>query len=220
MNARDKVLCVALGVCAQATIGDHLAFTANFQPTLILPILLGKLFGGLLAVFIAIRISVPAAERYARQEQEHDEAEKAPCTQPETSPTSAAGHRGVAFRNEVTMRKIFLACPYSHADAEVVEQRFRACNEVAATIVRAGHVVFSQVSMSHPINLCLADLDRAAIGRLWAPVDAFYMDHLEELIVLDLPGWRDSAGIRREMEFFEAGGQRVSLWSEVEHEFR
>ncbi|KAB0788621.1 DUF1937 family protein, partial [Pseudomonas aeruginosa] len=25
------------------------------------------------------------------------------------------------------MRKIFLACPYSHADAEVVEQRFRAC---------------------------------------------------------------------------------------------
>ncbi|WP_049268998.1 DUF1937 family protein, partial [Pseudomonas aeruginosa] len=42
----------------------------------------------------------------------------------------------------------------------------------------------------------------------------------EELIVLDLPGWRDSAGIRREMEFFEAGGQRVSLWSEVEHEFR
>ena len=95
------------------------------------------------------------------------------------------------------MRKIFLACPYSHADAEVVEQRFRACNEVAATIVRAGHVVFSQVSMSHPINLCLA-----------------------ELIVLDLPGWRDSAGIRREMEFFEAGGQRVSLWSEVEHEFR
>ena len=83
------------------------------------------------------------------------------------------------------MRKIFLACPYSHADAEVVEQRFRACNEVAATIVRAGHVVFSQVSMSHPINLCLAELDRAAIGRLWAPVDAFYMDHLEELIVLD-----------------------------------
>lgn len=145
---------------------------------------------------------------------------KRPARSLKHPPTSAASHRGVAFRNEVTMRKIFLACPYSHADAEVVEQRFRACNEVAATIVRAGHVVFSQVSMSHPINLCLAELDRAAIGRLWAPVDAFYMDHLEELIVLDLPGWRDSAGIRREMEFFEAGGQRVSLWSEVEHEFR
>lgn len=71
------------------------------------------------------------------------------------------------------MRKIFLACPYSHADAEVVEQRFRACNEVAATIVRAGHVVFSQVSMSHPINLCLADISTArrsaGCGRRWTP---------------------------------------------------
>jgi len=68
MNARDKVICVALGVCAQAVIGDHLAFTANFQPTLILPILLGKLAGGFIAVYIAIKISVPAANRYERQE--------------------------------------------------------------------------------------------------------------------------------------------------------
>ena len=68
LNARDKVLCVALGVCAQATIGDHLAFTANFQPTLIMPVLLAKLFGGLLAVAIAIKISVPAAQRYEEAE--------------------------------------------------------------------------------------------------------------------------------------------------------
>ncbi len=61
MNARDKVLCIAFGVCAQATIGDHLAFTANFQPTLILPILLGKLVGGFFAIFLAMKISVPTA---------------------------------------------------------------------------------------------------------------------------------------------------------------
>ncbi|MCB6146625.1 ethanolamine utilization protein EutH [Providencia rettgeri] len=68
MRARDKVLCVAFGVCAQATIGDHLAFTANFQPTLVLPILLGKLVGGFLAVFIAIKISVPQAMRYEAED--------------------------------------------------------------------------------------------------------------------------------------------------------
>ncbi|WP_149086603.1 ethanolamine utilization protein EutH [Pseudomonas prosekii] len=73
MNARDKVLCVALGVCAQATIGDHLAFTANFQPSLIMPILLAKLFGGLLAVAIAIRISVPAALRLEDEEKKRAE---------------------------------------------------------------------------------------------------------------------------------------------------
>lgn len=74
MRARDKVLCVAFGVCAQATIGDHLAFTANFQPTLVIPILLGKLVGGFLAVLIAIKISVPQAMRYEEQDNKEQEA--------------------------------------------------------------------------------------------------------------------------------------------------
>lgn len=69
MRARDKVLCVAFGVCAQATIGDHLAFSANFQPTLVLPVLFGKLVGGFLAVAIAIKISVPAAVRFEKQDE-------------------------------------------------------------------------------------------------------------------------------------------------------
>ncbi|HIP13510.1 MAG TPA: ethanolamine utilization protein EutH [Arcobacter sp.] len=73
MNARDKVITIAFGVCAQALIGDHLSFTANFQPTMILPILLGKLLAGLFAVWLAIKISVPTAEKL---EQEDIELEK------------------------------------------------------------------------------------------------------------------------------------------------
>lgn len=117
------------------------------------------------------------------------------------------------------MRKIFLACPYSHADAAVVQQRFEQCNHVAATIIEAGHAVFSQVSMSHPINQAFAGKDSATIGKLWAPVDAVFMELLQELIVLDLPGWELSGGIKREMAFFEARGRRVSLWSQVAAEF-
>jgi ethanolamine transporter len=77
MNARDKVLCVAMAICAQAAIGDHLAFTANFQPTLIMPILLAKIGGGLLAVWIAVKISVPVALRYEAQEQAEAPADQA-----------------------------------------------------------------------------------------------------------------------------------------------
>lgn len=73
------------------------------------------------------------------------------------------------------MRRIFLACPYGHEDPTVVEGRFDLANQVAATIVRSGATVFSQVSMSHPINKVLTDLDRQAIGRLWAPIDEQFM---------------------------------------------
>lgn len=117
------------------------------------------------------------------------------------------------------MRKIFLACPYSHADAEVIHERFIQCNRVAANIIASGNAVFSQVSMSHPINLAFEGKDNAAIGKLWAPVDAVFMAAMEELIVLDLPGWDLSSGIKREIEFFKGRGQKVSLWSEVAEAF-
>ncbi len=117
------------------------------------------------------------------------------------------------------MRKIFLAGPYGHADREVVEKRFQEANAVAARIARSGSAVFSQISMSHPINGHLDDLDKAGIGNLWAPIDRVFMDAMDEIIVIDGTGWRESAGVKREMEFFESKGRRVSLWSDVEHEF-
>lgn len=63
MCARDKVICVAFGICAQATLGDHLAFSANFQPTLVIPIMAGKFLAGVMAIAVAIVISVPEAQR-------------------------------------------------------------------------------------------------------------------------------------------------------------
>ncbi|WP_054310131.1 DUF1937 family protein [Mesorhizobium sp. 1M-11] len=117
------------------------------------------------------------------------------------------------------MRKIFLAGPYGHADREVVDRRFNEANAVAAKIARSGSTVFSQISMSHPINGHLSDLDKAAIGKLWAPIDQVFMEAMDEIVVIDGPGWQESAGVKREMEFFESKGRRVSLWSDVEHEF-
>lgn len=117
------------------------------------------------------------------------------------------------------MRRIFLACPYGHPDPAVVEHRFDVCNRVAAAIARAGNVVFSQVSMSHPINAHLKDLDKAGIGALWAPIDQAFMEAMNEIIVIDEPGWQESAGVQREIAFFRDRGQPVSLWSEAGAEF-
>lgn len=117
------------------------------------------------------------------------------------------------------MRKIFLACPYSHADENVIHQRFIACNKVSAKIIESGHAVFSQVTMSHPINLVLEKTEKENIGEMWGPVDAIFLDTMDELIILDLEGWDKSAGIKREIEFYQARNQRVSLWSDIEKEF-
>ncbi|MBI9090844.1 MAG: ethanolamine utilization protein EutH [Desulfobacterium sp.] len=70
MRPKDKVLCVAFSVCAAFTFGDHLAFTANFQPNMILPVMTGKLVGGMAGFGLAYLLSVPAAMALQKEEAE------------------------------------------------------------------------------------------------------------------------------------------------------
>lgn len=59
MKPEDKIRTVAFSVCGAFLIGDHLAFTANYQPTLLLPILIGKLGAGVLAIVVANKLIIP-----------------------------------------------------------------------------------------------------------------------------------------------------------------
>lgn len=59
MKPEDKIRTIAFSVCGAFLIGDHLAFTANYQPTLLLPVLLGKLGAGILAIIVANKLIIP-----------------------------------------------------------------------------------------------------------------------------------------------------------------
>lgn len=59
MKPEDKVKTIAYAVCCAFLLGDHLAFSANFQPSMILPVMIGKLCGGVLAVIIATKFVIP-----------------------------------------------------------------------------------------------------------------------------------------------------------------
>jgi ethanolamine transporter len=68
MPPKDKVINIAFGVCAAFLLGDHLSFTANFQPTIILPVLIGKISAGFIAVGLAYWLSVPKAMQLEAQD--------------------------------------------------------------------------------------------------------------------------------------------------------
>ena len=54
MDDRGKVLNIAFAVSAAFVFGDHLGFTAGFAPELLLPVIAGKLAGGVSAVALAM----------------------------------------------------------------------------------------------------------------------------------------------------------------------
>lgn len=68
LKARDKVICLAFAVCCAFLFGDHLSFTANFQPSLIVPVLIGKLAAGICAITFARLLAVKKAEELERIE--------------------------------------------------------------------------------------------------------------------------------------------------------
>jgi ethanolamine transporter len=60
MDDRGKVINVAFCVSAAFTFGDHLGFTAANMPPMIFPVIVGKLVGGVTAVFVAMMVAPKA----------------------------------------------------------------------------------------------------------------------------------------------------------------
>ena len=54
MDRRGKVVNIAFCVSAAFVFGDHLGFTAGFAPEMLLPMIVGKLVGGVSAVVVAL----------------------------------------------------------------------------------------------------------------------------------------------------------------------
>ncbi len=68
LKARDKVIVLAFAVCCAFLFGDHLSFTANFQPSLIAAVMGGKLVGGICAIVFAFLLAIKKAEQLEEED--------------------------------------------------------------------------------------------------------------------------------------------------------
>ena len=96
------------------------------------------------------------------------------------------------------MRKprVYLAAPYTDPNPAWREFRVMATNLAASALMRAGFVVFSPISHSHPIAECMnGHLDLA----FWLEQDTPFLQACDATIILTLPGWQNSKGIAAEL---------------------
>lgn len=91
--------------------------------------------------------------------------------------------------------KIYLACPYSHPDPEVRKSRYEAVNIAAAKIILSGHVVYSPISHSHGITNTGLPMD----WNFWKRIDQEFIRWADQVWILQLEGWRNSHGVKAEM---------------------
>ena len=102
------------------------------------------------------------------------------------------------------MKKIYLACPYSHPSVAMRKLRVRMVDQKAAELMELGNLVFSPLSHSHPIsNHCKVD---PTDHDFWLRQDLWILDICDEMHILCLPGWDESKGIKAEIEYAESKG--------------
>ncbi len=67
MDKRGKVVNVAFAVSAAFVFGDHLGFTAGFDESMILPMIVGKLVGGVTGVALALLLTREKEEAHGHK---------------------------------------------------------------------------------------------------------------------------------------------------------
>ena len=110
---------------------------------------------------------------------------------------------------------VYLATAYSHKGWLGIGGKFmmwlrnRRVTLVAAKVMTRGYNCFSPITHSHII---------ATVGKLpaldhefWLALDAWYVDRCDQVWVYNQPGWRESTGVNREMDWAWEQGKPVLL---------
>jgi hypothetical protein len=103
----------------------------------------------------------------------------------------------------------YLATPYSRYPYGT-EAAFRGAVDAAAICIRSGVMVFSPIAHSHPIAV---SGQIAGHFEQWAELDEAMIRASNGMIVVEMEGWKDSAGIKAEIDLCHCFGKAVYFMS-------
>ena len=103
---------------------------------------------------------------------------------------------------------IYLASPYTHVDMLVRCQRAMQAAHTAARLVEKGYFVYSPVLHGHEIDKWASDIPY----QYWIDLGFKMLSRCDLMYVLMIPGWRQSGGIKKEIEFAESNDIPISYY--------
>lgn len=96
---------------------------------------------------------------------------------------------------------IYLASPYSAPTPRERTRRFKKVCKKAAELMEQGLTVFCPIAHSHAIETI--GMDDLKDGDFWLKQDFAILENCSKIMVYMMPGWENSYGIRREIDFAE-----------------
>jgi len=92
----------------------------------------------------------------------------------------------------------YLAAPYSSVHIHIRDRRYTQIAFVAAQLIRRGEIIYSPITACHHIA---CDFELPTDANFWLRQNLTMLAKCDRLYVLQLEGWEQSEGLRREIEF-------------------
>src|SRR4051812_1832695 len=93
---------------------------------------------------------------------------------------------------------LYLASPWSHPDPAVRQQRYHDALMATVALFRSGRIVYSPIVYSHQLHA--AGVGSTGAMDEWEPLDRAMIRNSSMVWVLMLDGYKESRGIKAELE--------------------
>lgn len=101
---------------------------------------------------------------------------------------------------------LYLACPYSSPNKELMDLRFQIVSYIAGKLIEVDHLVFSPISHSHPINV---QYPLGHTWEIWEKHDLTFLRYSHTFAIVCLDGWTKSVGVNAELDYAKDNGLQI-----------
>jgi len=100
----------------------------------------------------------------------------------------------------------YLGTPYSDKDDYLQDFRAKIVDIIATELTNKGRAIYSPISSWHHIA-CKYTMPKTF--EFWEKMNLSFLKQCKKLLIVTLPGWETSIGLRGEIEFAEEHGIEI-----------
>lgn len=105
---------------------------------------------------------------------------------------------------------IYLASPYYHPDPLIMKTRYLLAKQATVGLLSQDIWVYSPIVHNHPLEMIREH-------EFWMRYDLDMLRRCDSLLVLDIPGWKESKGVGIEIDIAKQLGMGIDFVNEEGH---
>lgn len=107
---------------------------------------------------------------------------------------------------------IYIGSPYTHPDKSIEQLRHDQVLDITADLLNQGFHVISPIVHCHPLSV---KHNMRGDFEFWKKYNFALLGKCDVLLVVTLDGWKESVGLKTEIEFAQDNGISVELYNLV-----